>query len=191
MYQKSVRDPYKRNYKPQLFTIIEEPENITTEQTESKIESYSDNEYAISESWDTEEGPLESVSTKSGHDIYYALLNISCRLHQFGCEEFKHYKTAFALFLKNTQTDINAASSENIQNRDAFLKSIKEIHATRNESANGCCFFLKKKPPVRTVTNELVLILINSNMEIDSARLQQIQELTIETNTLLNMSLKK
>ncbi|MDR3502635.1 MAG: hypothetical protein P4L79_08640 [Legionella sp.] len=193
MYQKSVKNPFKkRRYAPKLFTIIEEPNNVTDEKSESKLESDSENEFAISESWENDVESLELVSIKSDHDIYYALFNITSRLQHSGCEEFKHYKTAFDLFLKNASTDINNTSSEKIQNRNSLLKSIKEIHSTRNnESANGCCFFLKMKQPVRIATNELVSLLINSNMEIDSVRLQKIQELTIKIDTLPTVSLKK
>lgn len=158
-------------YVPQLPSIPEEPNDVSTE--ESLFGSYSDTGDAFSEyGWSDDEDFDESIHTvkrASDYDIYSALVNIVATLRQSGCEDFKHYHTAFGQYLKNYSTYLDTTNS--------FLEKIKVIYSEHNNES-GCCFSLfKKKAPASTITNKLIMGLIHSNMQMSLTSIQEIQEL--------------
>lgn len=169
---------YKWIYLPdQLSRIIEEPSDVIKE--ESLSESWSDTDDALSEyGWlensDSDE-PIHPVVRSADYEIYCTLLNTVTILRQSGCEEFKHYQTAFDDYLKNYSTYLNTS--------DSFLEKIKLIHSERNNES-GCCFsFFKKKLPTSPITNKLITAIIHSNMQIDLVSIQGIQGLARESET--------
>ncbi|WP_298627661.1 hypothetical protein [uncultured Legionella sp.] len=184
MSLKLVRSRFGRKiiYVPQLPSIPEEPNDVSTE--ESLFSSYSDSGDALSEcGWldlDDSDEPICTVKRASDYDVYSALLNTITILRQSGCEEFKRYQTVFDQYLKNYSTYLNTT--------DSVLEQIKVIHADLNNES-GCCFsFFKKKQPVSTITNKLVTGLIHSNMYIELASIYEIQELAGEPKSLSRKS---